>query len=83
MLRIGFRLSHPASVTVRVETASGAVVRTLRQRLRAGTATVRWDGRYGNRVPAFSGPYVARVLASNQFGRTELTRRFSVRRLGR
>ena len=82
-LRVGFRLAHPALVTVTIETASGARVRSIRRRLRAGQTSIRWDGRYGNGVRAFSGPYVARVRTSNTFGRAELTRRFSVRRARR
>jgi hypothetical protein len=82
-LRVGFRLAHPALVTVRIETASGARVRTIQRRLRAGQKSIRWDGRYGNGVRAFSGPYVARVRTSNSFGRAELARRFSVRRARR
>jgi hypothetical protein len=79
-LRVGFRLAHSALVTVTIETASGARVRTIQRRLRAGQMSVRWDGRYGNGVRAFSGPYVARVRTSNTFGKAELMRRFSVRR---
>jgi hypothetical protein len=82
-LSVRFRLEHPALVTVAIETASGATVRTIRQRLRAGQTSVRWNGRYGNGVRAFTGSYVARVRASNTFGPAELTRRFSVRRVGR
>jgi hypothetical protein len=82
-LRVRFRLAHPALVTVRIETASGAKVRTIQRRLRAGQMSIRWDGRYGNGVRAFSGPYVARVRTSNTFGRAELARRFSVQRARR
>ena len=82
-LRVGFRLAHSALVTVTIETASGARVRTIRQRRRAGQMSIRWDGRYGNGVRAFSGPYVARVQTSNAFGRSELERSFSVRRARR
>ncbi len=82
-LRVGFRLAHPALVTVTIETANGATVRTIRRRLRAGRTSIRWNGRYGNGVRAFSGPYVARVKTSNNFGRSELTRRFSVKRARR
>jgi hypothetical protein len=45
--------------------------------------SIRWNGRYGNGVRAFSGPYVARVRTSNTFGRAELAHRFSVRRARR
>jgi hypothetical protein len=79
-LRVGFRLAHPALVTLTIETASGARVRTIQRRLRRGPMSIRWDGRYGNGVRAFSGPYLARVRTSNAFGRAELARRFSVRR---
>ena len=82
-LRVGFRLGHPALVTVTIETASGAKVRTIQRRLRSGPMIITWNGRYGNGVRAFSGPYVARVRTSNTFGKAELTRRFSVRRAQR
>jgi hypothetical protein len=82
-LKVGFRLAHPAVVTVTIETASGARVRTIRQRRRAGQTSIRWNGRYGNGVRAFSGPYVARVETSNSFGRAELERSFTVRRTRR
>ena len=82
-LQVGFRLAHPALVTVTIETASGARVRTIRQRRGAGQMNIRWNGRYANGVRAFSGRYVARVQTSNSFGRAELKRRFSVRRARR
>lgn len=79
-LRVGFRLAHPAVVTMTIQTASGARVRTIQRRLRAGRTGIRWDGRYGNGVRAFSGLYVARVQTSNALGQAELQRRFLVRR---
>ena len=82
-LRVRFRLAHSALVTVTIETASGARVRTIQRRRRAGQMSIRWNGRYGNGVRAFSGPYVARVRTSNTFGRAELAHRFSVRRARR
>ena len=82
-LRVGFRLAHSALVTLTIETASGAAVRTIRQRRGAGQMSIRWNGRYGSGVRAFSGPYIARVQTSNSFGRAELERRFSVRRARR
>ena len=82
-LRVGFRLAHRALVTLTIETASGARVRTIQRRLGRGRMSIRWDGRYGNGVRAFSGPYLARVRTSNAFGRAELARRFSVRRARR
>ena len=82
-LQVGFRLAHPALVTVTIETASGARVRTIRQRRPAGAMSIRWNGRYANGARAFAGRYVARVQTSNSFGRAELERRFTVRRAGR
>jgi hypothetical protein len=82
-LRVGFRLAHSAAVTLTIETASGATVRTIHKRLNAGQTSIRWNGRYGNGVRAFSGPYVARVRTANSFGPAELERTFSVRRTGR
>jgi hypothetical protein len=82
-LRVGFRLAHPAIVTLTIRTASGRKVKTIRRRLRAGQTSIRWNGRYGNGVRAFSGTYVARVQAANAYGPTELERRFLVRRLRR
>ncbi len=82
-LRVGFRLAHPALVTLTIETASGARVRTIRQRRRAGQTSIQWNGRYANGVRAFTGTYVARVQTSNAFGPSELERRFLVRRTRR
>jgi flagellar hook assembly protein FlgD len=81
-LRVAFRLAHPATVTLKISTVSGATVQTVRRRLRAGTTSIRWNGRYGSGVRAFSGPYVASVKAVNAFGPMQLERRFRVRRAG-
>jgi flagellar hook assembly protein FlgD len=67
-------------VTLTIETASGARVRTIRQRRRAGQTSITWNGRYRNGARAFSGTYVARVQTANSFGLSELQRRFLVRR---
>jgi flagellar hook assembly protein FlgD len=67
-------------VTLTIRTRSGARVLTIRRGLRAGQTSIRWNGRYGNGVRAFSGGYVASVKASNAFGPAELERAFSVRR---
>jgi flagellar hook assembly protein FlgD len=79
-LRVGFRLTRPARVTLTIETVSGATVRTIQRRLGPGRTSIRWNGRYSSGVRAFAGPYVARVRASNAFGPAELERRFVVRR---
>jgi flagellar hook assembly protein FlgD len=82
-LRVSFRLARPALVTLTIQTATGAKVRAIRRRMRAGQTSIRWNGRYGNGVRAFSGRYIARVQTSNAFGRAELERRFFVRRARR
>jgi hypothetical protein len=82
-VRIRFRLAHPAAVTLTIRTASGARVRTIRKRLRAGQTSIRWNGRYGNGVRAFSGAYIAQVQTSNAYGPAKLERRFFVRRARR
>jgi hypothetical protein len=79
-VRVAFRLAHAATVTLKIRTLSGATVQTIRRRLRAGTASIRWNGRYGSGIRAFSGPYVASVRAVNAFGPAQLERRFVVRR---
>ena len=82
-VRVRFRLAHSAQVTLTIRTASGARVRTIRKRLRAGQTSIRWNGRYGNGVRAFSGSYIAQVQTSNAFGPAKLERRFFVRRARR
>jgi hypothetical protein len=79
-LRVGFRLAHPARVTLTIRTKSGARVLSIRRQFRAGQSSIRWNGRYASGVRAFSGAYVARVQASNSFGPAELERAFLVRR---
>ena len=79
-LRVAFRLAHPARVTLTIETKSGARVRTIRKSLRPGQTSISWNGRYANGVRAFSGPYVARVHASNSLGPSDLESPFVVRR---
>jgi flagellar hook assembly protein FlgD len=82
-LRVGFRLAHPAVVTVTIRNARGGRVRTIRRSLGRGQRTIYWNGRYGNGVRAFTGAYLATVQAANSFGPTQLERRFLVRRAKR
>jgi Phosphodiester glycosidase/FlgD Ig-like domain len=82
-LRVGFRLAHPAVVTVTIRNARGGRVKTIRRRLGSGQRTIRWNGLYGNGVRAFTGFYTASVRAANSFGLTELERHFLVRRARR
>jgi hypothetical protein len=82
-LRVGFRLAHPAVVTVTIRNARGGRVKTIRRPLGSGNRTIRWNGLYGNGVRAYTGSYVASVQAANSFGPTELERRFLVKRARR
>jgi hypothetical protein len=79
-LRVGFRLAHPAVVTVTIRNARGGRVKTIRRRLGSGRRTIQWNGRYGNGVRASTGSYLASVQAANSFGPTQLERRFLVKR---
>jgi flagellar hook assembly protein FlgD len=64
-----FKLARPARIATRIETPSGAIVRTLPGRsLNAGTAATSWRGR--------SGRYVLSVTATNEIGSVEQTAPF-------
>src|SRR5919198_3418264 len=64
-----FKPARPARIATRIETPSGAIVRTLPGRsLNAGAATVSWRGRPGK--------YVLSVTATNEIGSVEQTAPF-------
>jgi hypothetical protein len=64
-----FRLARPARVVVRIETPSGAIVRTLAARnAPQGDAEIAWVGRAGS--------YLLSVTATNDVGAVELTAPF-------
>lgn len=72
-------LTHPALVTERIETTAGTVLKTVfRGRLNPGQVGVRWDGRAKSGAAVYAGRYVARVLASNDFGQVDLSATFAV-----
>ena len=76
-----FKLTRSATVTTRVESTNGVVVRKLGSaKIRAGTASVRWDGRDRRGNLVYGGRYVLRVSAQNQFGPTDLTQAFLAHR---
>jgi flagellar hook assembly protein FlgD len=77
-----FELARAASVTSRIETPSGTIVRAAAPMvtLQAGTATVSWDGRTNKGASVHSGTYVARMTAKNSAGAVSLTSKFTVRR---
>jgi len=76
-----FKLTRSATVTTRLESTNGVVVRKLGSaKIGAGTASVRWDGRDRRGNLVYGGRYVLRVSAQNQFGRTDLTQAFLAHR---
>ena len=77
-----FELARPASVTTRIETLSGTVIRKADPAvtLQAGPATVTWDGKTSKGATVHSGTYVARMTARNSAGSVALTSKFNVRR---
>jgi hypothetical protein len=76
-----FRLTRPARVTTTVESPSGLVLRSLgKSTVKAGTASVHWDGRDRRGHLVYGGRYVVRVRAVNGLGASELKQSFRVRR---
>jgi Phosphodiester glycosidase/FlgD Ig-like domain len=76
-----FKLTRSATVTTRVESTNGVVVRKLGSaKIGAGTASVRWDGRDRRGNLVYGGRYLLRVSAQNQFGPTDLTQAFLAHR---
>jgi hypothetical protein len=77
-----FKLTRPARVTTTIESPSGLIVRTLAKRalVRAGSASVRWDGRDRRGHIVYGGKYVVRVSAANAYGPSVLSRPLRVRR---
>jgi hypothetical protein len=81
-LKATFTLARPATVVVRVETPTGAVITNVtRARLAAGTRSIRWAGRIGRRTLLHTGRYVLRVIATNAVGRMDLAQPFTARRV--
>jgi hypothetical protein len=76
-----FRLEHDARVTPSIWTRRGVLVRRLPSvRLKSGTRSLAWDGRYGNGRPVYGGTYIFKISSQNAFGPTDLSRPFVVRR---
>ena len=77
-----FKLTRVATVTSRIETTSGVLLRTLpRQRATAGDLQVVWDGKTDGGGLVYSGRYVAEMTATNALGSVTLGATFSVRRV--
>ncbi len=78
----GFRLAHPARIALRIETAAGTIVRTVTSgQQQAGDGRISWNGLSGRGTAVYPGRYLARVLATNEFGTAQLTAPFTVRRV--
>lgn len=73
-VRIGVDLVRPAKLTMRVESSSGTVLRTLLNRSAdTGHVSLSWDGRLSGGRRAHAGAYIVRATATNQFGSVDLT----------
>jgi hypothetical protein len=77
-----FKLTRAATVSARIETTSGVLLRTFpKQRTSAGDVEVTWDGLTDGGAVVYSGKYVAELTATSEIGSTTLGATFSVRRL--
>ncbi len=77
-------LTRAATLTTRIETTGGVLVRDLGKALdQPGVATVSWDGRTGKGVTVHAGTYVARATAKNELGTVALKAKLGVRRTGK
>jgi len=71
-VRVGFTLTRPAQVTLRIETSSGALLRALPATvLQPGAGSIRWDGRLPGGSHAFGGTYVAHLVVASDVGTSE------------
>jgi len=78
---VGFTLSRPASVKLRIETRDGVVLRTLAApNLQPGARMLRWDGRLALGTRAYAGTYVAHVFATSSVGVADVAVQFSFSR---
>jgi phosphodiester glycosidase/flagellar hook capping protein FlgD len=76
-----FKLTRAATITPRIETASGVLLRTLPKiRAQPGDLQVAWDGVTDGGAVVYSGRYVAELTATNELGSVNLGAGFSVRR---
>jgi Phosphodiester glycosidase/FlgD Ig-like domain len=81
MLTVGFTLSRPARVELRIETPTGVVVRDLPAvSLPAGAQSVTWDGKLPKGSPAFGGTYSAHLFYTSAVGTSDQALAFAFRR---
>jgi Phosphodiester glycosidase len=76
-----FKLARAATITPRIETTSGVLLRTLpKLRAQPGDLQVAWDGVTDGGEIVYSGRYVAELTATNELGSVSLGAAFSVKR---
>jgi hypothetical protein len=76
-----FKVARTATITPRIETTSGVLLRTLpKTRGGPGDVQVSWDGVTDGGAAVYSGRYVAEVTATNELGSVSLGATFSVHR---
>ena len=76
-----FKLARAATVTPRIETASGVLIRMLPKIAPLpGDLQIAWDGRTDAGAVVYSGSYVAEATATNELGSVTLGATFQVRR---
>lgn len=80
-LTVGFTLSRPAKVELRIETPTGVVIRDLAAvSLQAGAQSSTWDGKLTKGSPAFGGTYVAHLFYTSSVGTSDQALTFAFRR---
>jgi hypothetical protein len=81
-LRITWKQTKTAKVTVTIETRKGEVLRTLAKRsYTAGVRGVTWNGLDRTKKAVKGGGYVVRVVARNPLGTIDLARNLQVQRI--
>ncbi len=81
-IRITWKQTKTARVTVTVESRTGDVLRTLAKRsYTAGVKGVTWNGLDRAKKPVRGGGYVVRVVARNSLGTIDLARNLRVQRI--
>jgi len=80
-VRVGFTLTRPAQVTLRIEATGGLLLRALPvASLQPGAEAIRWDGKLPGGSLAFAGTYVAHLLVASDVGTSERSVSFRFQR---
>jgi hypothetical protein len=81
-VRIRWKQTKTAKVTVTIETRKGEILRTLAKRsYTAGVRGVTWNGLDRTKKAVKGGGYVVRVIARNPLGTIDLARNLQVQRI--